>query len=158
MLVVADASALLALVACEALGLLDEMFGEVRVPAAVFDEVAVEGQPGAQQLRMYLAGKVVNVNPAEHGISVGGIGRGELEAMALYRHLRADLLLVDDRRARGAARGYGIEIVGSAGVLVLAKRRALIPAVKPLLARMREADIYIDARVEARVLRLAGEE
>lgn len=158
MLVVADASALLALVACEGLDLLEELFGEVRVPPAVFAEVTVEGQPGAPRLRSYLAGKVVAVDMGQHGIRSAELGRGELEAIALYRQLRADQLLVDDRRARKAAVKVGIEVVGSAGVLVLAKQRMLIPAVKPLLHRMREAGIYLDARVEAQVLRAGGEE
>ena len=158
MLVVADASALLALVACGSLHLLDAIFGEVRIPTAVFDEVVVEGQPGAATLRMYLVGKVVAADPIEQEIRASGLGRGELEAMALYRALGADLLLVDDRRARQTADRYEIEVIGSAGFLLLGKRRGLIPEVKPLLTAMRAAGIYVGQRVEARILRLAGEE
>ena len=43
MLVVADTSALLALVACDGLTLLDELFAEVRVPMAVWRECTISG-------------------------------------------------------------------------------------------------------------------
>lgn len=33
-------------------------------------------------------------------LAAGGLGRGEIEAMALYKQLSADALLIDDRRAR----------------------------------------------------------
>ena len=40
MILVADASALVALSACDSLSLLDVLFGQVWVPEAVFNEVA----------------------------------------------------------------------------------------------------------------------
>ena len=44
-------------------------------------------------------------------------GRGEAEAIALALELRVDLLLMDDRRGVKTARGKGIEITGTLGVL-----------------------------------------
>jgi predicted nucleic acid-binding protein len=41
MLIVADTSALLALVACDGLPLLDVLFQEIRVPLAIFRECTV---------------------------------------------------------------------------------------------------------------------
>jgi predicted nucleic acid-binding protein len=43
MILVADASALIALSVCDALTLLDALFGDVVVPEAVYREVAVTG-------------------------------------------------------------------------------------------------------------------
>jgi hypothetical protein len=58
---------------------------------------------------------------------------GELEAMALYQTVAADLLLVDDARAKKIAYLNGLETMGSVGVLLLAKRRGLISQLKPFL-------------------------
>lgn len=157
MLVVADSSALIALVACGALEVLGRLFAEVRVPPAVFAEVTVEGRFGAEPLRAYLAGKVTPVEPADLVIRAAGLGRGELEAMALYRRARADRLLVDDGRARRVAVANGLRVVGSAGVLVQAKQQRLVPEVRPLLDAIEAAGTHVGPRLRAEALRLAGE-
>ena len=100
MLVVADTSSLLALAACDGLPLLDTIFGEIRVPPGVFAESTVAGRPYSEELRGYLTSKVVQVDLGEVVIAAGGLGAGELEAMALYKRLHADRLLIDDHRAR----------------------------------------------------------
>lgn len=58
MLIVADTSALVALAGGEGLWLLDRLFQEVRVPAAVFQECTVPGKPEAERLEAYLRDKV----------------------------------------------------------------------------------------------------
>ena len=96
MLVIADTSALLALASCDSLILLDSLFEVVRVPHAVFDECTVPGKPRAGQLEIYLQDKVAEVSLTDLVIAAAGLGEGELEAMALYKRLHADRLLVDD--------------------------------------------------------------
>lgn len=157
MLIIADTSALLALASCDSLTLLDTLFEEVRVPQAVFEECAVPGKPQAEHLGQYLRDKVTDVDLATLVIAAAGLGQGELEAMALYKKLRADRLLVDDHRARKVARLNGIEIVGSIGVLLLARERALIPSIRPRLEEIRAAGIHLGSEVFSEALRLAGE-
>ena len=50
----------------------------------------------------------------------GLLGSGEMEAMALYKKLNADWLLIDDEKARKTARFNKIKVIGSLGVLLLA--------------------------------------
>lgn len=157
MLVVADTSALVALAACEGLPLLDELFEEVRVPLAVFRECTVPGKVEADALEGYLATKVVAVDLGEFVIASTGLGQGELEAMALYKRLNADRLLIDDGRARKVARLNSIEVIGSIGVLLLARARGLIPLVGPRLDAVRRSGIYLGDALVAEALRLAKE-
>ena len=157
MLIVADSSALVALALCGGLELLDRLFEDVRVPQAVYDEVAVEGKAAAQVLQMYLQGKVVSV-PLEFVVITGaGLGRGEIEAMALYKSACADCLLIDDSRARKVARLNQISITGSQGILLLAKHRGLISHVRSYLERLQNTEIRISERLIQRTLTLAGE-
>jgi hypothetical protein len=155
MLIVADSSALIALAICDSLDLLEQLFDDIKVPQAVFQEVIIDGKPVANTLRSYLNGKIVSVDLTAYVINAGGLGRGELEAMALYKYLQADDLLVDDRRARKVAKINKMAITGSQGILLLAKR--LITHVKPFLEQLQNLNIRISERVIKKTLKLAGE-
>lgn len=157
MRVVADASALLALAACDGLHLLDALFQTVQVPRAVLRECTVPGKPEAERLAGYLCDKVVEIDLAEFVIAAAGIGQGELEAMALYKRLQADHLLIDDRRARKVATFNGIAVIGSLGVLLLAKDKGLVPAIRPLIEAIQNAGIYLGEQLVAQALQLADE-
>jgi predicted nucleic acid-binding protein len=61
MLIIADSSALVALALCDGLALLDQLFDEIKVPQAVYDEVVIEGKPEARTLQAYLQGKIIPV-------------------------------------------------------------------------------------------------
>ncbi|HEY0022982.1 MAG TPA: DUF3368 domain-containing protein [Longimicrobium sp.] len=157
MLVVADTSALVALAACNGLGLLDALFDQVRVPRAVWGECSVEGKPFAAQLAEYLRARVVDVTPAENPVGASALGRGEIEAMALYRSLGADRLLVDDDRARRVARLNGLNVVGSIGILLGAKAEGMVTSIKPYLEQVQSAGVHLGKGLLDEALRLAGE-
>lgn len=157
MLIVADTSALLALAACDGLNLLDALFHEIRVPVAVFDECVVPGKSYAGHLREYLANKVATVDHDEFVIAAGGLGKGELQAMMLYKQMHADRLLMDDGRARRVATANHIHVVGSIGTLLLAKAHGLIPSVKSKLNAIQSAGIHMSEPLLQEALRLAGE-
>ncbi len=156
-LVVADSSALIALASCRALLLLDDLAAQVAVPRAVLDEVLVEGKPQAQILQSYLEGRVMPVELSEYVIATGKLGRGELEAMALAKKTRADALLVDDARARKVARLNGIRVIGSLGILLMAKSQGIIDEIRPRIDELRRSDLYIHDSLLRRALSLAGE-
>jgi predicted nucleic acid-binding protein len=46
---------------------------------------------------------------------------------------------MDELRGRAAARSLGLPVMGTLGVLLEAKRRGLIPAIKPELDRLRQS-------------------
>jgi predicted nucleic acid-binding protein len=158
MLVVADTSVLVALATCDALPLLDQIFQDVRVPPAVLRECTVAGKPEAERLEAYLRSRVVEIDLDEFVIAVAGLGQGELEAMALYKRLHADRLLVDDHRARKVALLNGIEVVGSLGVLLKAKEFELIPEIRPLVMAIQAAGVHYSEQLVGEALRLAGEQ
>lgn len=157
MILVADCSALVALATCDALPLLDQLFGTVIVPEAVYREAAVGDKPEAERLQVYLDGRVRALDPARLILLDGFSDPGETEAMLLYRQLQADYLLIDDRRGRRMARINNIDVIGSLGVLLGAKRAGLIKAVKPSVQRLVESDLYLSEALISTVLEVAGE-
>jgi predicted nucleic acid-binding protein len=157
MIVIADSSALVALSVCDSLLLLDALFGEVKVPQAVYDEVCIANKAESQVLKTYLEGKVCRTPPLISIEKSSGLGKGELAAIGLYKQLSADLLLIDDARAKKVAYLNNLEVMGSLGVLLLAKKNGLIPKIKPLLTRLRCSDIFISEHLLVQMLVMAGE-
>lgn len=63
--------------------------------------------------------------------------RGEAEAIALAEELGADLL-IDEKAGRKVAIRLGLRVTGVVGLLVEAKHKGHIPAVLPMLERLRD--------------------
>ncbi len=83
----------------------------------------------------------------------------EGEAQALEEALaRGALLLNDERRGRRVARSAGVPILGTAGLLLHAKRKGLLPAVSPALEALLHAGYRLRPRLCAAVRRRAGED
>jgi predicted nucleic acid-binding protein len=158
MILVADASALIALAACDGLTLLDALFGEVVVPEAVYTEVAVAGKPESVRLQSFLQGKVRSVNMQNFVYLDAFADAGETAAMLLYKEIGADYLLIDDKRGRKVAQINQIKTIGSLGVLLQAKRVGLISAVAPLLSQIVKSPVYLNKELVRIVLELAGED
>jgi hypothetical protein len=157
MLIIADSFALIVLETCQSLKLLESLFKEVLVPKAVFDEVIVDGKAVSERLSKYLKDKIRQIDHTIVVINAGGLGSGEIESMVLYKQLHADYLLIDDKRARKVAKMNNITIIGSQGILLLAKKEGLIPKVKPFLDKLSTSEIYIHERLISKTLRLANE-
>lgn len=142
MIVVADASPLVALALCGCLEVLDRLFGEVRVSRAVYEEVTVGGKPGADGLAAYLQGKILGLNLDDYVIGGDSLDRGELSSIALYKHLRADYLLIDEKAGRRIAKLNQVRIIGSLGVLIEARRKGIIPLLRPHIETLRQSKAH----------------
>jgi predicted nucleic acid-binding protein len=84
------------------------------------------------------------------------VDAGEAEAIALGYELKCRIIL-DDRKARIAARRLGVQITGTVGLLVKAKRDGIIPALLPLLDALDASHFHVSRALRAEALRLAGE-
>ncbi len=157
MILIADSSALVALASCNSLSLLDTLFHQVSIPKEIYDEIAVKGKQFSNELKSYLTDKIVPVDSYEFIISDDSLDLGELSAMVLYKKIKADLLLVDDKKGRKIARLNEIKIIGSLGVLLLAKNENLIPEIKPLIIQMKQSEIYLAEDIVDYALQVAKE-
>ncbi len=164
MLVVADASPLILLGRLELLDVLPRLFDRVVTPREVFQEVAggEAALPGSRAVRRAEWLEVVDVDSeAQEALQAtlrSDLDLGEAAAIALARARGADLLLIDERQGRRIARGLGLEVKGTIGVLLQAKRRGLIDRLQPILELLQEQGAWIKEDLLHAVLAAAGEE
>ena len=160
MIVVSDTSPLIALHAIGRLDLLEALYREVFIPDAVrreylHEDVTDSGSPERAR-RWLIERKLLNAQAAD--ILKTQLGAGEAEAIALSLGTSADLLLMDERRGRHTAERLGIRCLGTAGVLLQAKQRGLISALRPELeALTSQADFWLSESVQGKLLAQAGE-
>jgi Domain of unknown function (DUF3368) len=83
---------------------------------------ASAGEGLAQHQASWLDRRVV----AQISSDLHQLDSGEREAIALARSLDASLVLLDERRGRRMAKGLGLVVSGTLGVLDLAARRGLV--------------------------------
>lgn len=157
MIIVADASPLVALAICDCLAVLDTLFGEVKVSQIVYDEVTLNNKPASDKLAMYLQGKIVGVNLDNYVIDGDSLDKGELTSIALYKHLQADYLLIDEKAGRKVAKLNHVKIIGSLGVLIEARRKGLIPLLKPYIDILRLSKVHFSDELLDYALVLVGE-
>lgn len=149
--VVADASVLIALSNIGQLDLLEPLVGEIVIPP----EVAREAAPGVALppwVRIRALGR-----PLDLRVSEASLHRGESEAVSLALELTAERLILDDLPARKLAKKLGLSIVGTAGLVFLAKRKGLIAAVRPVLDALRARGFRLRQDVYEEILNAASE-
>lgn len=82
---------------------------------------------------------------------------GEASAMALATEIGADLLIIDDAKARKFAQKLELNITGTIGVILSAKLNGIIPAIKPYLVKIQQTNFRISDWLTSQILNEAGE-
>jgi hypothetical protein len=88
---------------------------------------------------------------------VTNLGPGEAEALMLALELREAVVVLDDALARRVAETLGLNVTGTLGLLLDAKRAGLITAVGPLLDQLEALRFRVAPHTRTAVLKLAGE-
>lgn len=140
---ITNATPLIALAVLERLDLLPQIFDEIIVPTAVYEEVVTHGQarPGAvaiaqaDWLRIASPTAVPTIEPL-----LLGLDAGEMQVLLLAREIQPDWVLIDERQARRIARAMGVPVKGTLGILLAAALAGLLPKEEALNAPRRLMD------------------
>ena len=163
MIVISDTSVITNLVAIDYLQLLPQLYDRVMIPEAVHRELVDIDPPAPGTLEVQTAAwleirAVANRAVVERLQTMVRLDLGESEAIALALELKADLLLIDERRGRAEANRLGVKITGLLGILVEAKRKNLISLVKPLMdALMATSEFRVSSTLYDQILALVDE-
>ncbi len=158
MIIIADSSPLISLATIDKLELLEDYFDEVYVPYAVYKEVSTYDKPFSEKLKKYLENRVLNVEN-QYMVSVLNerIDLGEAEAITLAFEKKADFIILDDLKARKTAIRNGLNVIGTLGLLLEAKKEGKITNLKELIKTFTDNDIRLSEQLIKNILIEAGE-
>ena len=156
-MIASNSSPLIHLARSDALGLLKEIFGEVAIPRAVYQEVVERGKelklPDASKVEFAMkAGwirlvrlKKEKLREAKELGRCFDLGRGEIEAIMLAKQINT-LLLIDERPARRVASTLGIKNVGTLGVILRAVELGMLnkEKVREKVRKLIEGKFFIE--------------
>ena len=160
MTVVCNATPLINFAAINRLDILQAMFGQIVIPQAVYDETTGSDFPSSRVVMQASDSGWLQVRPVSTGMSAipSALDDGEREAIALALETGEQRVLLDDREARQVAQSLGLQVMGTLGILLLAKNQQIVPQVQPLLDAMIDmAQYWVSATLYQQVLRQAGE-
>lgn len=126
---VVNSTPLIALSVLNHLLVLKALFDEIFVPSSVFEEVVLKGgnRPGSQEVAK--ADWIIVKEPAESfplPPELLGLDTGEMDVILLAREVKADWVLIDEKLARRVAKGLGLKVKGTLGLLLIACRTGLV--------------------------------
>jgi predicted nucleic acid-binding protein len=147
MKVICNTTPFIALSSIDQMGLLKEIYSSVITPTAVIEEVSAGGAIRVPDLASLEWIEVVpNVVTVENRI-LFQLDYGERQVILNALELKANLVLIDDRNARNIAEYLGLQVKGTLGILVEAKRRGLILSFKEAALKMKEQGIHFSEQL-----------
>lgn len=121
---------------------------EVVIRFAVAEEIKAGPETDAARLAVE-TGKlsVVEAPPPSPELLAWDLGSGETSVISFALDNPGWTAILDDAAARKCASRFGVPVKGSLAVIVLAKKRGLIPSAKQILRAMQAAGLHLDEKL-----------
>lgn len=149
----ADSSCLIALAQIGLFKLLKELFSEVCIPDAVYDEVVIrgKGEAGSEDTESavkdgWIIKKTVNDEVAVNALTTI-LGKGEAEVIILCKELDLDCALIDERAARDMAGLMNVNTMGVLGVIDLAIQKGIPIDKKKVIGHLKDLGFRISDKL-----------
>ena len=160
--VVADTGVLIGLARVDRLTLIKRLFKSVIIPPLVFNEIMVSSnKPGAEALSRALESgwiKVVDLKKRHDSAILHLLtDSGEAEAIQLALDQKVSILLIDDKKGRIMAKNNKLRVIGTGGILLLAKNAGFIEEVAPVLNDLADAGYRLSSGLVKKIIDLANE-
>ena len=115
--IIADASPLIAFGGIDKLSVLFDLFGKVVIPEVVAAECLVDkARPGATAIAKAIDDKQIQIAHSTNEMHEAN----------------------DEKLGRDVAKKLGVKIIGTIGVLLLAKEKKMLGAIKPILLQLKK--------------------
>ncbi len=162
MVIVSDTTTISNLFLIDKLWLLEKLYQKIIIPKTVFEELKRLEDGNKRNIDQIKQAKWIEVVSVKENdlisILLLTLDKGEAEAIALAREIKADLLIIDELRGRKCAKQLHLTIIGLIGILLLAKQNGIIKSVKEILIELQEkAGFWISGELYKATMDIAGE-
>jgi predicted nucleic acid-binding protein len=156
---VVNASPLILLTAASLTDLLQLAGDPLLIPRVVIDEIDAYGPTDATAIlvRQTKWLTIVDPPPVPAIIERWDLGPGESSVLTWAHAHPGTIAVLDDLPARRCADSLRIPTRGTLGLVLIAKRRAIISQARPIVERLRQAGMYLSDDVMNRALSMIGE-
>jgi predicted nucleic acid-binding protein len=156
---VVDASSLIILGKLSLLHLLTHLSDELIIPEGVAAEVLKGPRNDKAKTWMKKEGKnhKKNIGPINLNIASWDLGPGEDEVISYCYSNPQCTAIIDDKAAKKCAKTFSIKVKGTLAVLMMAKKKELIPEVRPILDQMIGAGFRIKSNLYQKILEIINE-
>lgn len=157
--VILNNTPLVALWSLGLLTLLRDLYGDVLIPQAVYEEfLATEWSVRQTALAEAPWIKITTLANPRQALVYVGLDQGEAEVLALANEQAARLLIMDELKGRRYAKRLGLPLTGTVGVLLAAKHNGLVSDVAPLIDQLLAEGLFLAPELIEKALELAGED
>jgi predicted nucleic acid-binding protein len=154
--VIVNASPIICLNKSGLIDLLPVLFRKIVVPDEVCQEIQAKGKENfsGPEFDWLKRVKAITIAPQ---VASWDLGQGESAILSFALRNPEYWAIIDDREARRCAVSLHCRFTGTIGVIILAKRRGLIPSIRESLEKLRNAGLWMSSDLREQVCRKFGE-
>jgi predicted nucleic acid-binding protein len=138
---------------------LQQAASQILIPTAVATEIGRRGRADitVQTLSSVPWLMTVEALPIPPLIQAWDLGPGESAVLAFAQAHPSIAVIIDDGAGRRCAELLGIPLLGTLGLVMIAKKRGLIPAARPVIALLKQHGMFLSESTIDRAMRLIDE-
>ena len=156
---VVNASPIISLCSINKASFLTELCDDLLIPKGVAEEIdrGTKNDPAKIWLQKSGAANIKDVGPIEPVIRAWDLGQGETEVINWAFTNPGWTPVLDDRAARNCVQSLNRRVLGTIGIVLMAKKEKKIEAVNPLLNQLDQIGFRIGRKLIDAAASLAGE-
>ena len=154
--VVSNTTPLIALANIGHLELLHKLYEKILIPQAVMDEIISEPAKSLIENSSWICVEQVK-DASQKKFYRSRLHAGEVEVMILAQEQDVDLVIIDDNAAKKTAKFLELNVTGTLGVLLKAKKEGYIELIAPIISELVNDGLYISDVVKEYVMKEADE-
>jgi len=156
--IITNTTPVLSLLKIDKLDLLKELYGEVTVPNAVYQEIEKgKHKPYYQDLKLVDWIKIEQIKNTDSLAFFVDLDKGEAEVLILAKEQKADLVILDEIMGRRYAKRLELNLMGTMGVLLKAKEKGMIDSIREILTELTEKGTWLNPKLIKKVIDLSNE-
>ena len=156
--VILDTTPILTLLKISKFSLLKDIYEKIIIPEGVYQEIEIgknkEYYINLAELEWVKIEKIKNNQAIKY---LADLDKGEAEVIVLAEEINADIVVIDEKIGREYAKRNNLNLTGTLGILIKAKNKRLIKAIKPLIDEMQNKGVWLNDKLIISVLKITGE-